>query len=140
MATAVASLAKKLGWHNGTSFADITGLTEINVDYGTRALLDSSDLATALSAAQPVVPGLRGPVTITATGKWDKDDVVHAALLADYKAGTKRQVKYTRSDATPSTAEWAEAYIESLTEPTGTKDSLAMFSLTIRAFGTETEA
>lgn len=138
---AAASLGKKLEWHNGTAFEEILGLTEINVDYGSRTLIETSDLATALTAPQPVVAGLRGPVSITATGKWDKNDLVHARLLSEFKAGgPARQVKYTRSDATPSTATWATAIIESLSEPGGTKDSLATFSITIRAFGTETEA
>lgn len=132
-----AARGSKLEWHNGTAFVQVLDLEEITVDYGTRDFEPGTDLNTPLSAPQPQVPKLRGPVTITARGWLDSGDTVHQAISNDFKAGTKRQVRLTRANA--STATWAEAFISQISEPKS-KDGKEEFSFTILAFGTETEA
>jgi len=65
---------------------------------------------------------------------------VHAAMLADWKAGTSRACVYTRTDATPSTATWADAVITSFQEPDDTPGATAQFGGTITCNGDPTEA
>lgn len=135
------NLARKVGWHNGTAFQDVLGLVDApNVNWGDRQTIDTGDLATAVTAPEPQAGALRGPVIVSFVIKFDKDDTVHAALLADFKAGTERQVQVTRSDATPSTSSWDKALIKSFVEQGGSKDGLALAAVTIAAWGTEAEA
>ena len=139
--TAALSLGKKLEWANAVpTLVQVEGLVSLEISYGDRAVIDASDLGTVKTATQPKLYGLRDADKISFRGKWDKDDTVHAALLADFKAATPRQVRYTRTDATPSTATWTTGVVTSFQEPDGTKDSPAMFSGVITCDGAPTEA
>jgi hypothetical protein len=135
----VSTKGRKFEWYNGTAFVQILGLDNVDVDEGERTLLPSDDLETALGVAQPQVVGLRGPATITISGKYDQDDTDQAAFKADYIAGTERQAKITRTDATPSTKTWAKAVVRSFQEP-GEKNTIQKFSAVIQVWSTETLA
>jgi len=137
---AVKSLGKKLEWANAVpTLVEVTGLRSLEIDHGEREVIDASHLGTLVTAAKPVLFGLRSGAKITFRGHWDKDDVVHAALLADWKANTPRQVRYTRTDAAPASAEtWATGVITSFQEPDGTPGSTAQFGGVITCDGDPT--
>lgn len=138
--TAYKKLATKLEWHNGATFAEVLGLERVGVEYGDRTVIDAADLATAVSSVRPKLFGLREPDKITGQIKFDKDDTVHAAMLADFEAGTSRQVRLTRTDATPSTRTYSAAVIVAFSEPEEGVDGKAMVSFTIQCNSAGTEA
>jgi len=116
------SLGKTLSW----AAAVILGVLSIDIQYGKRKSIPVGDLATALSATEPQLFGLRDPDIISLRMLWDKDDTTQAALLAAFKAATSAAVVYTRTDATPSTETWSAAVVTDFQEPQGDKDSPAI--------------
>lgn len=100
------ALTSKLEWHNGTIFTEVLQVRELGGPGITVSKVNSSDLASVVETEEPIL-AKHGPITFK--GLWDPDDIVHKALRDDAAALTKRQVKITNSDATPSTVTFGTA-------------------------------
>lgn len=84
-----------LGWNS----ADVGGLVDIGLR-GTCPAVDVTPQVVSAAAAKhrDYLPGLR-EARLTAKVTWDRQDSAHAALQADFDAGTKRTAAFVFESA-----------------------------------------
>jgi len=125
-------------WHNGTVFQVVSGLQRLDHNLGEVEAIDTSHFGST-DKKRTFTPGLLDPGSIEIEGDFDPDDVAHTQMKTDYHGRTTRQCKITRTDATPSTVTFTNAFITAF-RTTAVHDNKWRFTATIKVSGAITEA
>lgn len=131
---ATRSFGVKLLRKNGASFEEIEDVVEITPPSSSRDVVDVTSHSSEGSSRE-VIPSFLNPGTVTATINYTPSDAVHAAIRADFQAGTLTEYKVTLPGSSPAYSFGFSGYVTEFGVQSMPIDGVMQLAFTITISG-----